>query len=74
MKYYAASVLLYLFSVGLLYVIGYTFEIVWLKWEHTVTYQDGAIKAVSGSVIPFFLCVPVYYFFTKKTAKEYSAE
>ncbi|USK33373.1 hypothetical protein LIT25_23100 [Bacillus sp. F19] len=66
MKYYAASVLIYLFSVGLLYAAGYAFEIVWLKWEHTVTYEDGSIKAVSGSIIPFFLCVPIYYFLIRK--------
>ncbi|WP_152554761.1 MULTISPECIES: hypothetical protein [Metabacillus] len=66
MRSIPSALIIYFSLVGILYACGYVFDITWLQWQKTVYDQAGGVKTVTGSVIPFFLCVPVLYVFSKK--------
>ncbi|MGD6794477.1 hypothetical protein [Metabacillus indicus] len=73
MRSILSALIIYFSLVGILYACGYVFDITWLQWQKTVYDQAGGVKTVTGSVIPFFLCAPVYYFFSGKGSGSESA-
>lgn len=66
LKIQMISLSVYLLTVIFLISIGYIFEIKWLQFIHTSYHSDGVLKEKSGSLIAFFISMPVYGLMIKK--------